>query len=268
MPLLPTSLKEATSDVFLALKKYDVALVFGIQDISQRYRRSRIGVFWLTINMGVMILALGMIFGTILRAEMKVFLPFMCISLIFWELIASSISEGCTGFVDSSGLILQTRIPFFTHIARLIIRNTIILMHNILIFPIVIAVYGVAPSWTWFLVLPGFFLLIVNLAWLALLLATLCARFRDMTQVVKNIIMIFFYVTPIVWMPTSLPSGSSHRILTYNPFYHLMETVREPLLGQMPTALNWQVSIGVAVFGWLITLLLFGRFKTRIAYWL
>jgi ABC-type polysaccharide/polyol phosphate export permease len=48
----------------------------------------------------------------------------------------------------------------------------------------------------------------------------------------------------------------------------LIEIVRAPLLGNLPSALNWGASIGIAAVGWLVTLLFYGRYKRRIAYWL
>ena len=57
-------------------------------------------------------------------------------------------------------------------------------------------------------------------------------------------------------------------MLDINPFYHLIEIVRAPLLGQAPTELNWMVSLSLGVFGWFATLAFYGRYKRRIAYWL
>jgi lipopolysaccharide transport system permease protein len=57
-------------------------------------------------------------------------------------------------------------------------------------------------------------------------------------------------------------------LLTANPFFHLIEIVRAPLLGTLPSALNWQVGILMAMAGWVFTILFYGRFRSRIAYWL
>jgi len=57
-------------------------------------------------------------------------------------------------------------------------------------------------------------------------------------------------------------------LLDLNPAYHLLEIVRAPLLGQWPSALNWVVSGGLAIVGWALALLFYGRFRRRIAYWL
>ncbi|MDP4835535.1 MAG: ABC transporter permease, partial [Burkholderiales bacterium] len=63
----------ATHDVAKALKRADLAGTLGWQDVKQRYRRSKLGPFWLTISMGVMIGALGLVFGGIFNTPMREF---------------------------------------------------------------------------------------------------------------------------------------------------------------------------------------------------
>ncbi len=65
-----------------------------------------------------------------------------------------------------------------------------------------------------------------------------------------------------------LPQRAALYLLDLNPVYHLLEIVRLPLLGMVPRAANWAVALGLALAGWCAALLLFGRFKRRIAYWL
>ena len=43
--------------------------LLGWQDIRRRYRRSLLGPFWLTISMGVLVGALGALYGTLLKVE-------------------------------------------------------------------------------------------------------------------------------------------------------------------------------------------------------
>ena len=123
-------------DIFAALKGYELAGVLGRQDIRQRYRRSSLGPFWLTISMGVLIGALGLVFGNLFATPMKEFLPFLTIGLILWTLITTVLNEGCTGFTAAEAMIKQISLPLFTHILRVLWRNLIICAHNLAIFPL------------------------------------------------------------------------------------------------------------------------------------
>ncbi|WP_265975663.1 ABC transporter permease [Brucella intermedia] len=261
-------IKVALNDIIEALAKYRLALIFGWQDVAQRYRRSRVGAFWLTLNMAVMIGALGAIFGTLFQSKMHEYLPHVCAGIIMWSFITSCLSEGCTAFSGAAGIILQVRMPLFTHILRTIWRNIIIFIHNIIIFPVVAIIIGYPMNFNASLVIPGYMIVCLNLTWIMLTLAVACARFRDMTQVVTNIMQILFYATPIMWMVKILPDHVSKAFIEFNPFYHFIELVRAPLLGHAPERISWLVAIGMAVLGWACTLAFFGKYRWRVAYWL
>jgi lipopolysaccharide transport system permease protein len=258
----------AISDVAASIKRYNLVGMLGWQDVLQRYRRSIIGPFWLTISMGVMIGSIGIVFSQILKAPIEEFFPFLALGIILWSFFSSVINEGCTGFVAAEGIIKQLPIPLFVHILRLVWRNIIIFGHNIIIFPLLLLAMGKPISWYGLISLGGFLLVVINLVWIALVLGVFCARYRDMPQIVASVLQVFFYLTPIMWMPNMLPERASMYILDTNPFYHLIEIVRAPLLGQVPTELNWMVSLSLGVFGWFVALVFYGRYKSRIAYWL
>lgn len=258
----------AAKDISEALSKYRLALIFGWQDVAQRYRRSRVGAFWLTLNMAVFIGALGLIFGTLFQTEMREFLPYLCAGVIMWSFISTSLSEGCVTFSSADGIILQVRLPLFTHILRALWRNLIIFAHNIVIFPVVALLMGKTLNFYILLAIPGLLLVCLNLAWMMLVLATVCARYRDMTQVLTNILQVLFYATPIMWMDKTLPGHVSRMFINWNPFYHLIQLVRAPLFGEAPATLSWLVAGSIALLGWVFTLMFFGKYRWRVAYWL
>jgi ABC-type polysaccharide/polyol phosphate export permease len=258
----------ALSDIAAATRRYSLVGMLGWQDVRQRYRRSALGPLWLTISMGVMIGTIGIVFGTIFKSPMTEFLPFIAIGIILWSFISMVITEGCTGFIAAEGIIKQLPIPLFVHILRMIWRNILILGHNVVIFPIILLAVGKPLYLTAFLAIPGLLLLLVNLTWVALILALLCARYRDLAQIVGSVLQVVFYLTPIMWMPKNLPKGAGLYLLDLNPMYHLLEIVRAPLLGDFPTTINWVVACALALVGWLFAIALYGRYKRRIAYWL
>jgi len=258
----------ALADIATALKRYSLVGTLGWQDVRQRYRRSSLGPFWLTISMGVMIGTIGIVFGQIFKSPTDEFLPFLAIGLILWGFISTVITEGCTSFIAADAVIKQLPIPLTVHVFRQLWRNMIILAHNIVIFPLVLIAVGKPLTWDAFLAIPGFLLLLLNLTWISLLLGVLCARYRDIPQIISSLMQVIFYLTPIMWLPSLLPQRAGTYMLTMNPFYHLLEIVRDPLLGHAPDAQNWLASLALAIVGWLVTLMLYGRYRRRIAYWL
>ncbi|MVX56472.1 ABC transporter permease [Parasutterella muris] len=256
------------SDILQGIRTISLPLYLARADIRQRYRRSTLGPFWITISTGVMIGTIGLIFGGLFKTPMSEFLPFLTAGLIIWSFISQTIIEATTVFVSAEPIIKQLPIPLFTHVIRMVARNFYIFLHNILIFPIVLLIVQKGVGEELVLSVVGLLLLIVNLLWISLLLGIICARYRDMTQIVVSLLQIFFYVTPIIWMPKLLPERTDVMILDPNPFYHVIQIVRAPLLEECPTLTNWNFSILFALLGWTFTIILFNKYRKRIAYWL
>lgn len=258
----------AILDIFKTLRNYSLIGMMGWQDVRHRYKRSSLGAFWLTISMGIMIGTMGVIFGKIFDTPIRQFLPFLASGMILWSFISSTATDGCQGFSASYQIIKQLDIPLFSHIARVIWRNIIVLAHNMVIFPIVVISSQQPIHWIMLLAIPGFCILTLNIAWITLLLGIVCARYRDLSPIIASALQILFYLTPIMWMPDRIPQRASLYLVDSNPFYHLITIVRSPLLGQAPTTLNWSVSLLFAGCGWIIALLIYARYQRRIAYWL
>ena len=258
----------AVLDVFQAIKRADLAGTLGWQDVKQRYRRSKLGPFWLTISMGVMIGALGLVFGGIFKTPMREFLPFLAAGIILWTYISTVIIEGCTAFSSSDAIIKQLPLPLSLHVMRVLWRNLVILAHNIVILPLLFVIFLKSPSSTILLAIPGLILTTLTLGWVALLCGVLCTRYRDLSQIVASLLQVAFYLTPIIWMPSLLSGRKSFVFLDINPFYHLVEVVRSPILGVAPSLTSWLVCLGMVLFGWLLTLVIYGRYKARLSYWL
>ena len=245
-----------------------LSLKLALFDVKGLYRRSVIGPFWLTISMGVTAATLGFVFGSIFKTPMETLLPSITGGLIFWALISNCINEGCSCFVDSQALIKQLPIPFFVHVMRLVWRQLFILGHNILVLPLVLLFFGKSLSPISFLAIPGLFLILMCLTSIILLFGTICARYRDLPQVISSILQVCFYLTPIIWLPSMVPNRSGINLLEFNPFFHFLELTRGPLLGVLPSLTSWFVVILLLFVGWGIALMFFFRFKNRIAYWM
>jgi ABC-type polysaccharide/polyol phosphate export permease len=81
-----------------------------------------------------------------------------------------------------------------------------------------------------------------------------------------NIIQMMFFVTPILWRPEGL--GNRAIIAQANPLFHLIEILRQPLLGGTGTALNWAVAIGFTCLNLAFACFVYARLRWRIPYWL
>ena len=260
--------EDGWEDIKKATLNIGLSLYLARADIRQRYRRSSLGPFWITISTGIMIACIGVIFGSLFKAPKSDFLPFLAAGLIIWSLISSTITDSTSVFVAAEPIIKQLPLPLSMHIYRMVFRNLYIFFHNILIFPLVLLVVGRGISLNILFFVPGLLILFLNLVWISIFLSIICSRFRDLTQIVTSVLQIFFYLTPIIWLPSLLPARASVMLLDPNPFYHLLAIIRSPLLGEAPSANNWLFSILLCILGWLSVIKFFDKYRNRIAYWL
>ena len=265
-PRPPSRTALALLDITEGARAVDLWRTLGWQDIRQRYRRSKLGPFWLTISMGVLVGALGVLYGSLFKIEIAEYLPFVATGFIVWGLIYGLIDDGGAAFIGAERIVKQVGLPLSVHVYRVVWRNLLILAHNAVIYVVAALLFSVQPGWVGLLALPGLVLLCVNGVWVGLLLGMLAARFRDVPPIVASVLRIAFFLTPIIWKPDLLPQRAL--ILEFNPFYHMVEVVRAPLLGQAPGIVSWLVVLGIAFVGWLGALAMYRRYRPRIAYWI
>ncbi len=239
--------------------------LLGWNDIRQRYRRSLLGPFWLTASMAIMVVALGGIYSRIFKVDIQDFLPFLCVGLLIWGFISSALNEAGTLFIGSESYIKQVRLPFSLYVFRYIWSRLIILGHNFLIYFCVLAYFKIWPGAVVAMALPGLLLLILNAMLACIYLGMASARFRDIPQIVNSLVQIVFFLTPIMWKPEYL--GAQSYLVTFNPFYHLIELVRMPLLGHLPSSINYAAVFLISMANLLVAASLFVRYRSRIAYW-
>jgi ABC-type polysaccharide/polyol phosphate export permease len=83
---------------------------------------------------------------------------------------------------------------------------------------------------------------------------------------VATVTQMMFLLTPILWRPEQIPGREW--IYLFNPFYYLVQIIREPLEGISPSPFIWGVALAMTSAGFIVSLLFFSRFRNRIVYWL
>ena len=241
-------------------------LTVGLYDIRKRYRRSLLGPFWITVSVGTFILGLSFIYAPLVGGDMKSFLPFIAFGFVAWNFISQLLMDGCNVFIANGPIIQQLRAPLSIYIYQTVWRHLVILAHNFLIYAVVVVAYGLWPTWQTLFVIPGIFLVCINGLSFGMLFGTLCARFRDIPPIITTVVQRMFLLTPILWRPDQVPGREF--VYELNPFFYLVQIIREPLEGVSPSLFVWGVAVGLTAGGFLVSLLFFSRFRNRIVYWL
>ncbi len=259
-------LRHVGRDLLDSARLWRLCWRLGWLDVKLRYRGSVLGPFWLTASTAVMVGAMSLLYTTLFHIDVAGYMPFLSLSLVLWGFISSVVGEGSTCFTQAEGMIRSVRLPFALHAGRCIIRNVLVLGHNVVVVVAVFAIFRVWPGAQAFHALPGAALWLADALAACLLLGTLGARYRDIPPIIASLMQIFFFISPIIWKPELISAG--HAWLQLNPFYPLIEVVRRPLLGLHGSLPLWRPALAYSAVLWLGALLLFMRMRARLAYWI
>lgn len=259
----------ALNDLMQGITHWRIWLMLAYQDIKLRYRRSILGPFWLTLSMAITVYSMGFLYSRLFHIALDIYFPFLVAGMLGWSLISTLLSEFTEGFSSSDGLIKQIKLPYSLYIHRTAMRNILIFFHNILvIIPIMIIFHrNTKINFNLLFLIPGLFIIYINSISFGLLLSMISSRFRDIAQIIKSLIQVIFFITPVMWKPDIL-GERGNQIISLNPFYAFLELIRAPLLGTIPTSKNLTIITIVTLLGIFFSAKIFIRYRARIIYWL
>ena len=235
-------------------------------EVRRRYNRTALGPIWVTVSLIIFATVLSFVWAGLWKMKVTEFMPFLLSGLVPWTMISSIIGEACGVIIGGESLIKSRQFPYTSLMYGMLARNLIIFAHNIVGYVIVAALCGVAFGWQILLLLPGLAIVLMNCAWISIVVAIFCLRFRDFQQLVASLLQISVFVTPIFWKANQL-QGKRALIVDMNPLHHMVEIMRQPLLGVTPELLSYGVCIVTALIGWFFAYRLFASKRHRLAYW-
>ncbi|CAM2978594.1 ABC transporter permease [Skermania piniformis] len=268
------TLHRAVKDLRDGFAQRELWLSLGWQDIKQRYRRSVLGPFWITIATGVQAAAIGVLYSALLNIPLTEFLPYVTVGLIVWNLIQASILEGAEVFIANEGLIKQLPSALSVHVYRLVWRQLLFFAHNMVIYVVLVLAFGVWRhlGWSSLLAVPAIALLVLNAMWVALVFGIFATRYRDIAPILGSMTLMLFVLTPVMWTTKSLSAQGGEvadrvRLAELNPTFHYLDIVRAPLIGEPQQAYHWYIVLAITGLGWILALVALRQYRARVPYW-
>ncbi|KAF0849716.1 ABC-2 type transport system permease protein [Nocardia caishijiensis] len=266
--------RRAFKDMRDGFGQRELWLSLGWQDIKQRYRRSVLGPFWITIATGLQALAMGLLYSTLLNQPISEYLPYVTIGLIIWNVINASIIEGADVFIANEGLIKQLPSALSVHVYRLVWRQFLFFVHNVAIYALLVVVFALWRNLdvSVLLAIPAIGLLFLNAMWVTIVFGIFATRYRDIAPILGSMTLMLFVLTPVMWSTKALETavgGMSDRakLIEIVPTFHYLEIVRAPLLGEPSQWHHWAIVGAITVVGWAVAILALKQYRARVPYW-
>ncbi|MFE7743708.1 ABC transporter permease [Nocardia sp. NPDC057455] len=265
--------RRAFQDFTGGFAQRELWLSLGWQDIKQRYRRSVLGPFWITIATGLQAVAMGVLYAALLGQPLREYLPYVTVGLIIWNVISASILEGSEVFIANEGLIKQLPSALSVHVYRMVWRQLLFFAHNMVIYLVMLAAFGV---WRHLgvaslMAIPAIVLIFLNSMWVSIVFGIFSTRYRDIAPILGSTTLMLFVLTPVMWTTKTLESqignGDRAKLAEIVPTFHYLEIVRAPLLGEPQELRHWVIVGAITLVGWIVAIFAMKQYRSRVPYW-
>jgi ABC-type polysaccharide/polyol phosphate export permease len=255
------------ADMANALRLRQLAWTLARNEVFAGTHLTVLGPVWLLVQPLVWILAMIFLVQPTLRAQQLNYHLYVCIGIILYTSVQTFVTGGAQVFVREKGRILNVALPLSVFPLKILARVIIEMMITspIVLFAMIFFTPEFGPPML--LVIPGFLIYFVFGLGVTLALGTVASRFADIMYMAQAAMRVMLFVTPVFWLPDT-SGGARLLIANLNPLYHILAVVRDPLMGKVPPMIHYQVAVPCALAALAAGLLLFGRFRGRIAIWL
>ena len=221
------------------------------RELKARYRGSVLGFFWSFINPLLLLLIYSFVFSTIIPNQLQGVQPyalFMFCGILPWTWFSTSLSDAAGSLIAGGNLIKKVLFPAEVLPVVSVLAN---MVHFFLGLPILIVFLIIYKHWPdpldlfWF---PAAVLVqLVFTAALALMVSALTVHFRDIRDILANLLTIWFFATPIIYQWFQPNVQQFRWLFNLNPFTHLAVSYQEILFFPGPIGhWKWLLALGMA----------------------
>lgn len=238
------------------------------RDLKTRFQQTLIGVFWIALQPIIQVLIFYLILGILVKVPTgDIPYPLFFLSgFVAWQLFSQIVNSSAFSMTSNIGVITKSYFP------RLVLplSSTIgSLIDFFVSFILLIILMGLNsyPITTRFFFIPILLLLtMIFSSGVGLLFGALMVSFRDVKNLLGFILMIWMYLTPIMY-PISLVPPKYQILLSINPLTSLVESFRWVFLktGSLPPMSHFLVSFFMMMVIWLLGAVYFRNMENKIA---
>ena len=187
------------------------------RELRARYRASVLGFLWTFLNPTLHMAVYALIFGVFMKQGLPKYPYFMFVGLLPWIWFSSSLSASASAISDRRDLLTKVRFPAQVLPATVVTTNLINYLLSLPLMLLLGAFFGEAPSWH-AVFLPAIvgpqLLFTIALCYFA---SALNVTFRDLQHIVQNVLMLMFFMTPVLYSTSSIPEPFRKMLVLGNP---------------------------------------------------
>lgn len=202
----------------------------AVRDVETRYKHSLLGLYWAIINPLMMALIFTFVFTVIFHASSKPipYVVFLLTGLTFWNLFANSVMSATGSITGNAALLSKLYFPRVVIPTASVMARFIDFLFALLVLVVFILAYHVRVYLSLFWLVPIVCIQTLFALGVGYLLAAFNVLYRDMTQLVGLLLMVWMYVSPVMY-PIGNASNTIQSILLVNPMGAMIQAERDLL---------------------------------------
>jgi lipopolysaccharide transport system permease protein len=221
------------------------------RDLKARYRGSVFGFLWSFINPLLLLLIYSFVFTTIIPNEdpkTKPYALFMFCGILPWTWFASSLSDAAGSLIAGGNLIKKVLFPAEVLPIVNVLANMVHFFLGLVILLAFLILYQHWPDpWDLFWFPIAVLIQLIFTCALGLLLAAISVHFRDVRDILANVLTLWFFATPIIYPYFQTNVQKFRPLFSANPFTHLAISYQEILFFYGPIGhWKWLLALGAA----------------------
>ena len=200
------------------------------RELKARYRGSVLGFLWSFVNPLLLLLVYWFVFTTVMPNTMAGVQPyalFMFCGILPWTWFSASLTEASGSLIAGGNLIKKVMFPAEVLPIVSVLANMVHFFLGLPILILFLIIFRPPTLWhfAWFPV--AVLVQLVFTTALALFVAALAVHFRDIRDILANVLLLWFFATPIIY-PWFQPGLQRFKpLFDANPFTHLAVSYQE-----------------------------------------
>lgn len=262
----PGPIRRALIDLARGAGMPNAWLSLAIDDYRSRYRQTTLGPMWIVLQQAAWIGAIGIVFSGVFGSRDDAFFQYVAAGITVWTMISTSLTEAPALFVRARPLIEAWGLPLSVHLFRAATLQVVLTGHFLAVYGLIAAAAGFVMTWQALMVVPALALILTFNFAVSVIIAVISVRVKDLSPAVISAMALVFVLTPIFWRVGGASINSQW--VQFNPFYHLVEVFRGPLIGEAVAMHHWTWAVALTLAALAASVVAFAVGRSRLPLWL
>lgn len=199
------------------------------KELKVRYKRAFLGFLWILLNPLLQMFIIGYIFS--LFVKIPNYYVFLLSGLLPWTFFSQSLSSATPSIVRERALLQKAVFPIEAVPVSVIFSNFVHFISSFVLLLIFLLLTSSFSLINVFLLLLVFFWLLILTVGVVLICSALQVKFRDVIYVIRTLLILGFYVSPIIYTLSMIPSNL-RTLYLLNPLSSIIEIIHILILNR------------------------------------